>query len=144
MSFSEFIRNCKKYPQRIRYKGTILFVSYKQYKKLSDFALKWELNYKDVRYFLKKEGIYLDKSFSENSLFISWQKGDTNLLINNVDLVLSGLDKNRRVRFFQGFLKREFLNLIVLPVLIFQDEANKGYEQGHGRIFSLGGENETL
>ena len=139
MIFKELIHHCKKHPQLIRYKGTVLFVSYDEYKKLANLSSEFGLNYKDVRDFLKKESMFLDKSFSPNALFGVWEKVNGKLLlINNVDLVLSALDKKRRIAFFQRFFKKEFHNLIILPVLIFQDDANQGFEKGYGEIFSLG------
>ena len=139
MEFAEFLKNYRKYPNFLRYKGIILFVDYDNYKRLKELAQKWQLTYLDVREVLKNERIFLDKSFSPNILFDALNKKHQDLLVNNVDLVLSALDEINHYQFFEDFLKREFSNLIVFPILFFQNTANKAYKKGYGKIFSLGG-----
>jgi len=61
------------------------------------------------------------------------------LLVNNIDLVLSALDETKQYQFFEDFFKREFSHLIAFPILLFQNVANRAYQKGYGRIFSLRG-----
>ena len=139
MQFVEFLKNYRKYPSFLRYKGIILFVDYEEYKRLKELAQSWQLTYLDVREVLKNEEIFLDRSFSVNILFEMLNKKQQDLLVNHIDLVLSALDETKQHQFFEGFLKKEFSHLIVFPVLFFQNSANCVYQEGYGRIFSLGG-----
>ena len=106
MEFMEFLKNYRKYPIFLRYKGIVLLIDYKEYKKLRELAQSWQLTYLDVREVLKKEGIFLDKSFSANILFDALNKKRQDLLVNNIDLVLSTLDETKQYQFFEDFLKR--------------------------------------